>query len=219
MQIALVELCEAHWNDELRVPQPAGLLARAVWSLTPPLSDLLLDLHAAGDWRLDAMLPGRNLAKGMALLVLAEVEHGNEAGVHLAHESMMAFQSAPPPAAWLERINALLSGTLAPPQLHAHDHHGALWRSLATIAIQTHRLDLPALLAVIRLLATPGEASAASGDASLTALRNAVLAQSIRFLGIENDEVCFEQHGHAHEPVRTRQVSEMLLDIRRLWLG
>jgi len=55
------------------------------------LADLLLDLYAQGDSRLDEVPHGRHLAKGMALLVFVEIESANEAGVHIAHESMMAF--------------------------------------------------------------------------------------------------------------------------------
>lgn len=216
LQISLVELCEAHW-DELRGARPAGVLAQCLWALCPPLADLLLDLHAAGDWRLDGLLPGQNLAKGMALLVLAEIARGNEFGAHLAHEPMMAFQSAPPRADWLTRSAALLRGTLAPPPLRAHDHHPPLWKALALIAAHTQRLDLPAALAVIRLLAADQDGVAS--DAALAALQGEVRKVGIRFLGIDQDHVRFEQHGHAHDPVRARQLGVMLREIRQTWLG
>lgn len=217
LQAALVELCETHWQ-ELRGPQPATPLARALWSVTPPWADLLIDLYAGGDARLDDIMPGHNLAKGIALLVLAEIERGNEAGVHIAHEPMMAFETDLPPTPWLERISSLLRGTLAPPRLHAHDHHGPLWKALAVMAAHTRRLDLPAVLQVISLLTAPQDASATAGDEALETLRTAVLAAGIRFLGIDDDHLSLEQHGHAHEPVRTRQLGEMLLEIRCMWL-
>ena len=89
-QSTLAELCELHWQM-LRGVRPASPLAQALWSVTPPLADLLLDLYAQGDSRLDEVPHGRHLAKGMALLVFVEIESANEAGVHIAHESMMAF--------------------------------------------------------------------------------------------------------------------------------
>lgn len=216
LQEALVELCEAHWQ-ELRGPQPAASLAQALWSVTPQWSDLLIDLYAAGDMRLDDIVPGRNLAKGLALLVLVEIERGNEAGVHIAHEPMMAFETAPPPAMWLERITSLLRGTLQPPLLHRHNSHRPLWKALAVIVAHTRRLDLPAVLQVISLLTAPGDQSA-TPDEALETLRHEVFEAGIRFLDIDDDLVHLEQHNHAHKPVRTRQLGEMLLEIRQKWL-
>ncbi len=215
-QEALAELCEAHWQ-ELRGPQPPTPLAQALWSVTPPWSDLLLDLYAAGDARLVELLPRQKLAKGLALLVLAEIERGNEAGVYIAYEPMMAFESTPPPANWLERITTLLRGSLEPPVLHRHDSHDSLWKALAVIAAHTRRLDLPAVLQVIALLTAPQEQAATAHDEALETLRHDVLEVGIRFLSIEDDHVHFEQHGHAHKPVRTRQLGEMLLEIRQKW--
>lgn len=136
-QTALVDLCETHWHS-LRGPQPETPLAQTLWSVTPPLADLLTDLYAGGDARLGEVLLESHLARGLALLVLAEIERGNEAGVHIAHEPMMAFETAPPPIALLERITALLRGTLKPPRLHHHDkHHDSMWKALAVIAAHT----------------------------------------------------------------------------------
>lgn len=215
LQDELIDRCEAHWHA-LRGPQPDTPLAQALWSVTPPLADLLLDLHAVGDVRLAELLPGSKLAGGLALLVLAEVERGNEEGVHVAHEPMMAFETVPPSTEWLERVGALLRGTLEPPRLHPHDkHHDAMWKALAVIAAHSRRLDLPAVLAVIRLLTAPP----AIADAALEELRDAVAEVGIRFLKIDDDHVHFEQHGHPHKPVRARRLGEMLLEIRQLWLG
>lgn len=218
LQAALIDLCETHWQ-ELRGPEPATSLAQALWSVTPPLADLLIDLYAAGDARLDETLPGRNLAKGLALLVLAEIERGNEAGVHIAHEPMMAFETAPPPASWLERIVALLRGTLEPLLLHRHDSHASLWKALAIIASHVKRLDFPAVLQVIRLLTTRMDQFASTHDEALEKLHHEVLEVGIRFLDIDDDHIYFEQHGDEHKPVRARQLAEMLLEIRQTWLG
>lgn len=212
LQEELTDLCEQHWQ-ELRGPQPATPLAQALWSVTPPWSDLLLDLYASGDWRLAVLLPANQLSKALALLVLAEIERGNEAGAHIAHEPMMAFESIPPPEAWLQRLTALLRGTLKPPLLHQHNSRDAMWKALAVIAAQTRRLDLPAIIKVIGLLAT-----ATRQGQSLEKLHQEVLETGIRFIGTEDDYVQFELHGHAHKPLRTRQLGEMLLEIRQKWL-
>ncbi len=218
LQIALIELCTAHWCT-LRGPQPATRLAQILWSITPPLADLFLDLYATGDTRLNEALPGCNLARGLALLVLAEIRDGNEAGVHIAHEPMKAFETVSPPISWLNRIAALLRGTLDAPPLHHHDRHNSLWKALAVIASHTKRLDLPAVQAVIRLLTESPDHSAATADLALEKLRHDVENTGIHFLKIENNLLDFEQHHHAHKPVRTRQLGELLMEIRQQWLG
>ncbi len=215
LQQDLAELCENHWQ-ELRGPQPASPLAQALWSITPPWSDLLLDLYATGAARLTDLLPKSRLSKGLALLVLAEIERGNEQGVSIAYEPMMAFESTPPPTNWLGRINSLLRGTVEPPVLHPHDSHESLWKALAVIAAHARRLDLPAVLQVIALLTAPPDQ--AIKDETLEILRHHLDKIGIHFLSIKDDYVHLEQHGHAHKPVRTRQLGEMLLEIRGKWL-
>jgi hypothetical protein len=218
LEAVLIELCETHWQ-ELRGPEPATPVAQALWRVTPPLADLIIDLYVTDDVRLEEALPGHNMAKGLALLVLAEITHGNEMGVHIAHEPMMAFETTSPPTPWLERIAALLHGVLTPPILHRHDRRATLWKALAIIASNTERVDLPAVLQVIRLLTTPIEQLTQSHDEELEKLRYDVRAAGIRFLSIDDDHIQLEQHGHQHKPVRTRQIAEMLLEIRKMWLG
>lgn len=213
LEAALLELCESHWQ-ELRGPEPTMPLARALWSVTPPCSDLLLDLYVNSDARLAEVLPGQRIEKGLALLVLAEIARGNEAGVHLAHEPMMALEAASAPAAWLQGITVLLRGELAAPPLHAHAHEAPLYKALSVLAAHTSRLDLPAMLEVIRLLVAP-----AGSDAVLEQLRADVLDTGIGFLGADEEYVHFTQHGHEHKPVRTRQLAEMMFKIRQHWLG
>lgn len=217
MQEELAALCEVHWR-KIRGDQPSTILAQALWSITPPWSDLLLDLYFDGDARLFHLMPKSRLSNTLALLVLAEIERGNEMGVYLAHEPMMAFEETAPSTGWLKRIASLLRGTLTPPLLHHHDRHDTLWKALALIAEKTHRLDLPAIMETITLLATPEDKSVPTWDNALEALRNEILEAGIRFLGIENDHVQFELHGHPHKPARTRQLGEMLLEIRQKWL-
>lgn len=215
MQSALVDLCESHWQ-ELRGPEPTTPLEQALWSITPLWVDLLIDLYVTDDGRLDFILPRHHMARAMALLVLAEVQRGNEAGVQMSHEPMMVFEMEQPPLPWLERIASLLRGTLAAPLLHPHDGHGALWKALAVIAAHTKRLDLAAVLSVTKLLTTPGADT--HYDEALEALRQEILETGIRFLGTDDDRIHFEQHDHAHKPVRARELGEMLLEIRHKWL-
>lgn len=217
LQKELVALCEHHWQ-ELRGPQPETAFGQALWSVTPPLSDLLLDLYAAGDSRLLPLMPGDRLSHALALLVLAEIARGNETGVHTAHEPMMAFEETPPPADWLARLVALLRGTIAPPQWHPHDCRDTLFHALTVITAHTRRLDLPALLQVIALLAANGEGAEKGQAGALKSLRQALDAIGIRFLGIDDDHIQYALHGHAHKPVRSRQLGEILLTIRQKWL-
>jgi hypothetical protein len=218
LQHALVALCESHWQD-LRGTQPLTHLAQTLWSITPPLADLFIDAYALGHTRVNDIVPEHTLARGLALLVMAEIERGNEAAAHIAHEPMMAFAMTAPSPELLERMRALLHGTLEPPLIHPQDKRGALWRALAVIAEQTRRLDLPAMLAVIGLLAQPDDPHVMLPDADLDRLRHSVAQVGIRFLALEQDHIRFAQHAHEHDPVRARQVGELLLELRQHWLG
>jgi hypothetical protein len=214
LQTSLTKLCEAHWH-ELRGQQPDSTLAQALWQVTPPLADLFIDLYDGDDGRLRDVLQGLTPAQGLALLVLAEIETGNEPGVHIAHEPMMVFEAVAPPVAWRRRIAASLQGILEIPMPHHHGTHPPLWRALFVIVGHIRRFDLPAVLVVIRMLATPINQSVVTQDNDLESLRDDVFAAGIRFVGIENDYIYLEQHGHQHKPVRTRQLGEMLLEIRQ----
>jgi hypothetical protein len=87
------------------------------------------------------------------------------------------------------------------------------------MAAHSRRLDLPAVLQVIRLLATPVEQLASSRDEALAQLRHDVDEAGICFVAVDDDHIAFEQHGHAHKPVRARQLAQMLREIRQQWLG
>lgn len=217
MQAELVNLCESHWSS-LRGAEPVTPLAQTLWSITPPLADLLMDLYSVQDPRLFKLVPNHTLARGLALVVLAEIERGHEAAVHIAHEPMMAFETSVPPAALLERMTALLHGRLEAPVIHPRDKHGALWKALAVIAAHIKRLDLPVVLAVIRMLTAPADTHAMVPDAALDELRHAIADVGIRFLVLDEDHIHFAQHEHEHKPVRIRQIGEMLLEVRQQWL-
>ena len=212
LQQALIELCDAHW-PEMRGPEPATPLAHALWSATPSRADLLADLAAAGDVRLLALI-GQKAAQGFALLVLAEVERGNVEGIRLAHEPMMLFDTPAAGARYAEGVAAALRGGGAALQGHAHAGKPPLWKALAAIAAQTGRSDLAAVESVIGVLASRPAAEEAA-DAELEALRTRLGETGVHFLGIDDDHVRFNVHGHAHPPVNVRQLGEMLGEIRQ----
>jgi hypothetical protein len=209
LQEALIELCQAHWRD-IRGPEPTTPLARALWSATPPLAELLADLEAAGDAQLAELLDGLRPASALALLVLAEIERGNAEGVHIAHEAMMTFDSPAAARVYAERIALALRGRLEGPKWHPHSSRAPIWKALAVVAAHTGRHDLRALVEVIRLLvATP-----AGADEELEQLREALRETGVRFLGVDDDAVRFEQHGRAHKPVTRKRLGDTLSEIR-----
>lgn len=210
-QQALLDLCDAHWLD-IRGPEPATPLAHALWSAAPPRADLLADLYAAGDGRLQALSP--KPAQGFALLVLAEIERGNAEGIRLAHDPMMLFDSPAAGARYAEGVAAALRGESAPLRGHPHDAKPALWKVLACIAAHTGRCDLAAVMGVIGVLVSR-PAAVQPVDAELEALRRTLEETGVQFLGIDDGHIHFNLHGHAHPPASARQIVGMLGEIRQ----
>lgn len=217
LQQALLDLCEAHWL-EIRGPEPATSVAHALWSVTPPRADLLADLVAADDGRLDDVLQGRNAAQGFALLVLAEIERGNAEGMRLAHDPMMLFDSPTAGARYAEGVAAALRGEGKALPLHPHASRPALWKALAGIAAHTRRCDLAAVMRVIGLLVSRPAGDQAA-DAALEPLHKAVGEAGVHFLGIDDDHVRFAVHGHEHQAASAKQLGAMLGEIRQGWRG
>jgi hypothetical protein len=215
LQQALLDLCDAHWLD-IRGPEPATPLAHALWSVAPPRADLLADLYAASDGRMQAL--GPKPAQGFALLVLAEIERGNAEGIRLAHDPMMLFDSPAAGARYAEGVAAALRGGGAALHGHPHDAKPALWKALACIAAHTGRCDLAAVMGVVGVLASR-PAAGQPVDAELEALRRTLAETGVQFLGIDDSHVHFTLHGHAHPPASARQIAEMLGEIRQAWHG
>lgn len=218
LQQALTDLCEARWR-EMRGPEPSTTLAHALWSVAPPLADLFADLYAASDPRLDHVLQGHKPALGLALLTLAEIERGDAEGARLAHETMMVFESAEAGAHYAERIAAALRGQLEELPVHRHASRPPLWKSLAVIAAHTGRCDLKAIIQVIRLLAAAPPPSGQPADEALERLRNELCDLGIRFLGIDDHHIRYEQHEHERKPASVRQLGDILIEIRQARLG
>lgn len=218
LQQALADLCETRWR-ELRGPEPATTLAHALWSVTPPLADLFAEIYAAGDPRLNHVLQGHKPAWGLALLVLEEIGRGDAEGARFAHEPMMMFESAEAAAHYAERIAAALHGQLEALPLHRHTSQPPLWKALAVVAAHTGRCDLKATTEVIRLLAAGQAPSGQPSDEALEQLRNALHDLGVRFLGIDKNQIRYEQHGHAHKPVSIKQLGDALIEIRQAQLA
>jgi hypothetical protein len=157
---------------------------------------------------------GQKAAQGFALLALAEIECGNAEGVRLAHEPMMLFDTPAAGTRYAEGVAAALRGGRA--ALHGHAHAGKppVWKALAAIAAQTRRSDLAAVVSVIGVLASRRAAGEAV-DAELEALHNRLGETGVQFMGIDDDHVHFNVHGHAHPPLHVRQLGEMLGEIRQ----
>jgi len=216
LQQELLDLCEAHW-PELRGPEPATRLAHALWSVAPPCADLLADLVAANDARLQGLL-GTQPAQAFALLALAEIERGNVEDVRLAHAPMMLFDTPAAGARYAEAVAAALRGGGAALHAHSHASKPPVWKALAAMVAHSGRFDLAAALGVIGvLLAQP--AAGATADPALEALRGKLDATGVRFLGIDDDHVSLTVHGQAHPPVSTRQLAEILGEIHQAWLA
>jgi hypothetical protein len=218
VQETLIGLCEAHWR-ETRGPEPATALAHALWSVPPPLAELLVDLQAAGDARLAELLDRRRPAGALALLVLAEIERGDAEGVHVAYEAMMAFDTPAAGRIHAERIAAALRGGIEGPALHRHSSREPLWKALAVIAAHTGRHDFKALVEVIRLLAAASGGPGAPADEALERLRAALREVGVQFLGIDDKAVRFELHGREHQPASHKRLRDMLAEVRQARLA
>lgn len=216
---ALAGLCEIRWR-ELRGSEPDSMLAHALWSVTPPLADLFVDMYAAGDSRLDDVLQGHKPVLGLALLVLEQIAHGDAEGARVAYEAMMVFESDAAASSYAKAIAAALRGQLMWPPAHRHTPQPPLWKALAFVAAHTGRCDLKAIIEVIRLLAAAPLSAGQPMDESLERLCNVLLyEQGLRFIGIDEREILFEQHGHAHKPATIKHAEDALIEIRQAWLA
>lgn len=213
----LSDLCEAHWR-ELRGSDPTSPLAHALWSVTPPLADMFADLYAAGSSQLAHLLQGHKPAWGLALLVLGQIECSDAEGARLAYEAMMVFESETAAAHYARHVAAMLRLEWQAAPLHRHTSLPPLWKALAAVAAHTRRFDLKAVICVIQLLAGLHTASQPM-DESLGRLRDALGELGVHFLGIDDKQVRYEQHGRMHKPASLRQVGDMLIQIRQAWLA
>jgi len=211
----LIASCEKYWEG-IRGPRPPQALAQTLWSVTPPFAELFVDMIHNGDAQLADVLAGIKPARALAALVLAEIERGNAEGAHIAYEAMMLFESPQAGRVHAERIAAALRAPHPGPALRPPAAREPLWKALAEIVAHTARHDMAAVSAVIQLLAPPPPAPP---DAALEALRTAVQAVGVRFLGIDAAVLRFEARGHEHKPATRKHLAELLAEIRQLRLA
>jgi len=214
-QATLTACCEQYW-EELRGPQPPQPLARTLWSVTPPLAELFVDMVRSGNAHLADLLAGLKTGRALAALVLAEIERGNAEGVHIAYEAMMLFESPQAGLVYAERVATALRAAHPGRALRPPAAREALWKALAEIVAHTARHDLAAVNAVIDLLARPAPTPP---DAALEALRAAVQAVGVQFLGLDTNTLRLAVHGHEHKPATRKHLAELLAEIRQLRLA
>jgi hypothetical protein len=218
LQGTLIELCEAHWQA-IRGTEPSTSLAHALWSVTPPLADLFVDMHAAGDARAVELPDGLKPARALALLVLAEIERGDAEGIRIAHHAMMAFESPAAGRVHAGRVAAALHGGLSEARLPRAITRTPLGHALAIIVARTARHDLRACIEVIRLLAAAPASTAPRPDEKLEQLRDALHETGVRFLKVDDEALHFELHGREHKPLRLNRLRDTLAAIREAWVA
>jgi hypothetical protein len=110
LQNTLIKLGEKHWAN-IRGPEPASGLARALWAVELHLADLIGDLYGNSDSGFFEAVCHFPETKVLAALVLAEIEQGDAEGARLAHEAMMLSESrqANKPTLSLTKVNLLHS--------------------------------------------------------------------------------------------------------------
>jgi hypothetical protein len=210
-QAALIDCCEKYW-ESWRGPEPPQPFAHALWSVTPPLAELFVDMVQKGDGRLADVLAGLPPARGLAALVLAEIERGNAEGIHLAYEAMMLFESPQAGRVYAEQVAAALHAPHPGPVLRRKAAREPLWKALAEVVAHTGRHDLAAVCAVIRLLALPPPTPP---DPSLEALRSAMHAVGVHVQRLESSKLYYQLHGHDHKPATLKHLAELLAEIRQ----
>jgi hypothetical protein len=72
---------------------------------------------------------------------------------------------------------------------------------------------------VIRLLAAEPAPAGLPSDEALERLRSALHDLGVHFLGIDENQIRYEQHGHAHKPVSLKQLGDALIEIRQAQLA
>jgi len=192
----LIKLCENHWTD-IRGPEPAAGLARALWAVTPHFADLIVDLHGDSDPRFSEATWYLPPTKVLAALVLAEIERGDAEGARLAHEAMMLLETPQAKDIYTDSVRSRLRG--AKPdrgRWHKHEHHDPLFRSLAMISEETGRRDVQAITVAAEYLAAI-QTSPATRQNDLEAARILEFLQHVDlvFQGFEQGRIHYTLRG------------------------
>jgi hypothetical protein len=215
LQRALIHLGESHWSD-IRGPEPASGLARVLWTVAPPLADLIVDLYGASDPRFLNLISQFPPTKVLAALVLAEIERDNAEGARLAYDAMMLFETPKARDILIDSVHSRLAG-LSPERgrWHKHAHHDVLFRFFAFMAEQTGRCDLEAMAVAVDYLAVVQAGQGAREDDPLTTRIVEFLEQmELVFQNIENGQIHYTLRGEPKKPVTFPHLEEILTQIR-----
>jgi hypothetical protein len=215
LQRNLIALCEKHWSD-IRGPEPASGLARALWTINPHCADLIVDLYGDFDPGFSDMVGHLQPTKVLAALALAEIERGDAEGARLAHEAMMLFESPQAMEIHVESVRSRLRG--ARPERegrHKHEHHDAFFKTLSLLARQTGRCDLQAMVVAVEYLAAiQARPEAIAGDPEVMRILEFLQDTGLVFQGIEEGRIHYAVRGVPKKPVSRKRLEDMLAQIR-----
>lgn len=215
LQRILIKLGEKHWAN-IRGPEPASGLARALWAVEPHLADLIVDLYGKSDPGFFEAVCHFPETKVLAALVLAEIEQGDAEGARLAHEAMMLFESPQAREIYTDFVRSRLRGVKSEHgRWHKHAHHDPFFISVAMICEQTGRCDLQAIAVAVEYLSAIQASPDAKEDSHevkriLEFLQDADLV----FQGLEEGRIHYTLRGVAKKPVSGKRLEEMLAEIR-----
>jgi hypothetical protein len=215
LQRTLIKLCENHWLD-IRGPEPASGLARAMWAVNPHLVDLIVDLYGDFDPRFSEAICYLPPTKVLAALVLAEIERGDAEGTRLAHEAMMLFETPQAREIYTDSVRSRLRGVRPEcGRWHKHAHHDPFFRSLAMISEQTGRCDFQAMaMAVEYLTAIQASPVAREGDKEVERILEFLRDIDLVFQGFEEGRIHYTLRGVSKKPISGKRLEEMLAQIR-----
>jgi hypothetical protein len=215
LQRTLIKLCENHWSD-IRGPEPASGLARAMWTVNPHCADLIVDLSGYSDSRFTGTIGYLPPIKALAALVLAEIERGDAEGARLAYEAMMLFESPQARDIHTDSVRSRLRG-IKPEhgRWHKHAHHDPLFRAVAMISEQTGRSDFQAMVVAIEYLAAIQAGFAASvDDREVIGILEFLRDIDLVFQGLEDGRIHYTLRGEPRKPVSNKRLEEILAQIR-----
>lgn len=209
LQDSLVSLCDAAW-PAIRGPEPTARLAKALWKIPPHFADIFLHLYSGTSPHLEGVLQQFSAPRAMALLVLSEIERGDAEGARDAYAAMRLLESSPVPVS-----RPIMSGRHASEAWLRHAHRPALWRAVVGVAMRTGRWDTKAVLECIRL-AAQAQASQAEqmDDSDMLHILGILKELGMTFLRVEKDHLVYALRGEEREPVRFKEVSEILAEGR-----
>ena len=211
LQTSLAVLCDAGW-PQIRGPEPTTRLSKALWEIPPHYADIFEHLYAIADPRLLAVMQHLTPPQALALLVLTEIERGDAEGARSAYAAMRRFEL---PAAGMDHVRA----TPTSPGGHAHEarlrhaHRPALWRAVVGLAVQTGRWDTKAVIESIRQVAqTRASPAGLADEPDMQSILDMLRELGVTFLRVEGDHLSYAVQGEEREPVRCKQLTEMLTE-------